>query len=212
GGGGAGRSSSGGGGGGGSVAPSLADSGPGTLREACEAAGPRTVVFNVAGIIRLKRPLHIRAPYLTIAGQSAPGDGVCVAGFTTHIDTHDVVLRYLRFRRGATNVFDRDDALGGNPVGNVIVDHCSTSWGLDENLSIYRHMYEPGDGGPARKLPTVNLTIQWCISGEALDTYNHAFGATWGGRNTSFHHNLFACNTGRNPSIGMGYDFNFTNN
>jgi hypothetical protein len=209
---GAGRFSLGGRGGRVYVVRSLDDSGPGTLREACEAAGPRTVVFNVAGLIRLKRPLHIRAPYITIAGQSAPGDGVCVAGFTTHIDTHDVVIRYLRFRRGATDVFDRDDALGGNPVGNVIVDHCSTSWGLDENLAIYRHMYEPGDGGPARKLPTVNVTIQWCISSEALDTYNHAFGATWGGRNSSFHHNLFACNTGRNPSIGMGYDFNFTNN
>ena len=209
---GAGRFSFGGRGGRVCVVTSLADSGPGTLREACESAGPRIVVFNVAGIIQLKRPLHIRAPYITIAGQTAPGDGVCVAGFTTHIDTHDAVIRYLRFRRGATNVFDRDDALGGNPVGNVIVDHCSTSWGLDENLSMYRHMYEPKDGGPARKLPTVNLTIQWCVSSEALDTYNHAFGATWGGRNTSFHHNLFACNTGRNASIGMGYDFNFTNN
>jgi hypothetical protein len=209
---GAGRFSLGGRGGRVYVVRSLDDSGPGTLREACEAAGSRTVVFNVAGIIHLKRPVHIRAPYITIAGQTAPGDGVCVAGFTTHIDTHDVVIRYLRFRRGATNVFDRDDALGGNPVGNVIVDHCSASWGLDENLSIYRHMYEPGGGGQARKLPTVNVTIQWCISSEALDTYNHAFGATWGGRNSSFHHNLFACNTGRNPSIGMGYDFNFTNN
>ena len=194
------------------VVTSLEDSGPGTLREACESIGPRIAVFNVAGIIHLKRPLHILAPYMTIAGQSAPGDGICVADRTTHIDTHDVVIRHMRFRRGATDVFDRDDALGGNPVGNVIVDHCSASWGFDENLSLYRHMYEPKDGGPARKLPTLNLTIQWCISSEALNTYNHAFGGIWGGRNTSFHHNLFASNTGRNPSIGMGYDFNFTNN
>ena len=194
------------------VVTSLGDSGPGTLREVCEAAGPRIVVFNVAGIIHLKMPLYIKAPYLTLAGQTAPGDGVCVAGRTTLVDTHDVVIRYMRFRRGETNVFDRDDALGGNPVGNIIVDHCSTSWGFDENLSMYRHMFSATNGGPDLKLPTLNITIQWCISSEALDTFNHAFGGTWGGRNTSFHHNLFASNTGRNPSIGMSYDFNFVNN
>jgi hypothetical protein len=194
------------------VVTNLADSGPGTFREGCEAAGPRTIVFNVAGLIRLQSPVHIRAPYLTIAGQTAPGDGVCIAERTTHIDTHDVVVRYMRFRRGETNVFDRDDALGGNAVGNIIVDHCSASWGLDENLSLYRHMYAQGQGKPDLKLPTVNITIQWCVSSESLDPYNHAFGGTWGGRNSSFHHNLFACNTGRNPSIGMSYDFNFVNN
>ncbi len=209
---GAGRFSFGGRGGRIFVVTNIADSGPGTLREACESAGPRTVLFNVAGLIHLDMPLHIRAPYITIAGQTAPGDGICIAGQTTHVDTHDVVLRYLRFRRGQTNVFERDDALGGNPIGNVIVDHCSASWGLDENLSMYRHIYEPGNGEAGQKLPTVNITIQWCISSEALDPYNHAFGATWGGRNTTFHHNLFACNTGRNPSIGMSYDFNFVNN
>ena len=194
------------------VVTNLADSGPGTLREACESAGPRIVVFNVAGIIHLQKPIYIEAPYLTIDGHTAPGDGVCVAGESTLVDTHDVVIRYLRFRRGNTDVFDRDDALGGDPVGNIIVDHCSCSWGLDENLSMYRHMYQPPAGGKALKLPTVNITIQWCISSEALNTYNHAFGGTWGGRNSSFHHNLFACNTGRNPSIGMTYDFNFVNN
>jgi hypothetical protein len=194
------------------VVTSLADSGPGTFREACEAAGPRIVLFNVAGIIHLKQPVNIKAPYLTIDGHTAPGDGVCIAGESTLVDTHDVVIRYLRFRRGNTDVFDRDDALGGNPIGNIIVDHCSCSWGLDENLSMYRHIYERGTNGNGQKLPTVNITLQWNISSEALDTYNHAFGATWGGRNSSFHHNLFASNTGRNPSIGMSYDFNFANN
>jgi len=82
------------------VVTSLDDEGPGTFREACEAPGPRIIVFNVAGVIHLKRPLHIRAPYITIAGQSAPGDGVCIADRTTHIDTNDVVIRYMRFRRG----------------------------------------------------------------------------------------------------------------
>ncbi len=194
------------------VVTSLADSGPGTFREACESAGPRIVVFNVAGIIHLQKPVNIEAPYLTIDGHTAPGDGVCIAGESTLVDTHDVVIRYLRFRRGNTDVFDRDDALGGNPIGNIIVDHCSCSWGLDENFSMYRHIYERGTNGYGEKLPTVNITLQWNISSEALNKYNHAFGATWGGRNSSFHHNLFACNTGRNPSIGMSYDFNFVNN
>ncbi len=82
------------------VVTSLADNGPGSLREACEMGGARTVVFNVSGIIRIKTPLVIRAPYITIAGQSAPGDGVCVAGESVWINTHDVIIRFMRFRRG----------------------------------------------------------------------------------------------------------------
>src|SRR5437773_1685778 len=154
------------------VVTSLEDAGPGTFRVACNAIGPRVVVFNVAGVIHLKNRLRIRALYITIAGQTAPGDGVCVRGATVCVDTHDVVIRHLRFRRGETNVANRDDSLGGNPVGNVIVDHCSASWGLDENLSMYRHMYRPPGGDKELKLPTVNITIQWCISSEGLDTYN----------------------------------------
>lgn len=194
------------------VVTSLEDRGPGTLRDACEQGGARIVVFNVAGIIRLKSPLIIRAPYITIAGQTAPGDGVCVAGESVWINTHDVVLRYMRFRRGETYVGRRDDALGGNPVGNIIIDHCSTSWGLDENISIYRHMYNAGDGSQDQKLATVNVTIQNTISAEALDTYNHSFGSTLGGENATFMRNLWACNTGRNPSIGWNGVFNFVNN
>jgi len=187
----------------------LNDGGPGSLREAIEAEGPRIVVFGVSGIITLDKLLTISEPYITIAGQTAPGDGICIRGQTTEINTHDVVLRYLRFRRG--NIKDRNDALGGYPVGNIIVDHCSASWGLDENLSLYRHMKQMPDGSD-KKMPAENITIQWCISSEALDLNNHAFGATWGGRNCSFHHNLFACNTGRNPSIGWGDHFDFRNN
>jgi hypothetical protein len=194
------------------VVTNLDDAGPGSFREAVESAGPRVVVFNVAGIIHLKQPLHVLAPYITIDGHTAPGDGVCIAGFSTLMDTHDVVIRYLRFRRGATNLFDRDDCLGGQPIGNIIVDHCSCSWGLDENLSMYRHVYKPKDSKEFLKYPTLNITLQWNISSEALNTYGHAFGGTWGGNNTSFHHNLFACDTGRNPSIGMSYDFNFVDN
>src|SRR4029079_5087796 len=172
----------------------------------------RTIVFNVAGIIHLKSPVIIGAPYITIEGQSAPGDGVCIAGESVWINTHDVIIRFMRFRRGATEVTRRDDALGGNPVGNIIIDHVSASWGLDENLSMYRHMYQAPDNPTPLKLPTVNITIQNCISSEALDTYHHAFGSTIGGYNSTFHHNLWACNTGRNPSVGMDGDFGFVNN
>ena len=191
---------------------SLEDRGPGTLREACEQGGARIVVFNVAGIIRLKSPLIIRAPYITIAGQTAPGDGVCIAGESTWIDTHDVIIRHVRFRRGETFVGRRDDAIGGNPVGNIMIDHVSATWGLDENMSIYRHMYNPGPGYPDIKVGTVNITIQNSLFGEALDTYNHAFGSTLGGENCSFMRNMWANNAGRNPSIGWNGIFNFVNN
>ncbi|WP_207425453.1 polysaccharide lyase family 1 protein [Pedobacter sp. SYSU D00535] len=193
------------------VVTSLADSGPGTLREACEQGGARIVVFNVAGIINLKSPIIVRAPYITIAGQTAPGDGVCVAGESLWIDTHDVVIRFMRFRRGGTEVTRRDDALGGNGVGNIIIDHVSASWGLDENMSMYRHVYDRG-GSKQEKLPTVNVTIQNSIFSECLDTYNHSFGSTIGGLNSTFMRNLWASNISRNPSIGMFGDFGFANN
>jgi hypothetical protein len=194
------------------VVTSLADSGPGTFREACEAGGARIVVFNVAGIIRIKTPVIIRAPYITIAGQTAPGDGVCIAGESVWLNTHDVVIRYMRFRRGETNVGRRDDAIGGNPVGNIMIDHVSASWGLDENMSMYRHMYNDSTGTQEAKLGTVNITIQNSIFAEALDTWNHSFGSTLGGENCTFMRNLWANNTGRNPSVGWNGIFNFVNN
>ncbi len=194
------------------VVTNLEDSGPGSFREACEQGGARIVVFNLAGIIRLKRPLIIRAPYITIAGQTAPGDGVCIAGESVWINTHDVVVRYMRFRRGETNVGRRDDSIGGNPIGNIMIDHVSASWGLDENMSMYRHMYNDSTGKIEDKLPTVNITIQNSIFSEALDTWNHAFGSTLGGENCTFMRNLWADNAGRNPSIGWYGIFNFTNN
>lgn len=190
----------------------LNDSGPGSFREACEQGGARIVVFNVSGIIRLESPLIVRAPYITIAGQTAPGDGVCIAGESFWINTHDVVIRHMRFRRGETWVGRRDDAVGGNPVGNIMLDHLSTSWGLDENMSIYRHMWNDSTGKSDLKLGTVNITIQNSIFSEALDTWNHSFGSTLGGENCSFMRNLWANNTGRNPSIGWNGVFNFVNN
>ncbi len=194
------------------VVTNLNDREAGSFREACEAGGPRIVVFNVAGIIRLKERIRIRAPYITIAGSTAPGDGVCIVGDTVELETHDVIIRHLRFRRGETWVGDRNDSIGGNPTGNIMIDHVSASWGLDENMSMYRHMYQPPGGGKELKLPTVNITIQNSISSEGLNTYHHAFGSTIGGLNSTFHHNLWACNTGRNPSVGMYGDFTFANN
>ncbi|QPH40235.1 pectate lyase family protein [Pedobacter endophyticus] len=194
------------------VVKNLNDSGPGSLRDACEQGGARIVVFNVAGIIRLKTPLIIRAPYITIAGQTAPGDGVCVAGESVWLNTHDVIVRFMRFRRGETFVGRRDDAIGGNPVGNIMIDHVSASWGLDENMSMYRHMYNDSTGKTEEKLGTVNITIQNSIFSEALDYWNHAFGSTLGGENCAFVRNLWADNGARNPSIGWNGIFNFANN
>jgi hypothetical protein len=194
------------------VVTSLEDSGKGTFREALEAVGARTVVFNVSGIIRLKKPITVRAPYITIAGQTAPGDGICVAGESVLLDTHDIIIRYMRFRRGETEVTRRDDALGGNVIGNVIIDHCSMSWGLDENISLYRHQFQVNEKSKLEKLPAVNVTIQNTISSEGLDTYNHAFGSTIGGLNSMFIRNLWADNISRNASVGMYGSFNFVNN
>ena len=194
------------------VVTSLADSGPGTLREACDQGGARIVVFNVSGIIHLERPINVNAPYITIAGQTAPGDGICVAGETFHINTHDIIIRHMRFRRGETYVGRRDDAIGGHPVGNIMIDHVSASWGLDENMSVYRHTWQENPKARVHKYPTVNITIQNSIFAEGLDTYNHSFGSTIGGENTMFCRNLWANNTGRNPSIGWPGIFNFTNN
>lgn len=194
------------------VVTNLNDDGPGSLRDACEQGGARIIVFNVAGIIRIKTPLIIRAPYITIQGQSAPGDGVCIAGESIWINTHDVIIRYMRFRRGETNVGRRDDAIGGNPVGNIMIDHVSASWGLDENMSMYRHMFNDSTGKIEDKQGTVNITIQNSIFSECLDTWNHSFGSTLGGENCAFIRNIWANNAGRNPSIGWNGIFNFVNN
>ncbi|MBL7737992.1 MAG: polysaccharide lyase [Chitinophagaceae bacterium] len=194
------------------VVTNLNDDGPGSFRWACEQGGARIVVFNVAGIIRIKTPVVIRAPYITISGQTAPGDGVCIAGESVWINTHDVIIRYMRFRRGETWVGRRDDAIGGNPIGNIMIDHVSATWGLDENMSMYRHMYNDSTGATEQKMGTVNITIQNSIFGEALDTWNHAFGSTLGGENCTFMRNLWANNAGRNPSVGWNGVFNFVNN
>ncbi len=189
----------------------LNDSGPGSLRAALEAEGPRIVVFRVAGTIKVNDDLNINHPDITIAGQSAPGDGICVAG-TLNINTHNVIIRHLRVRRGVPTGGQGDDNIGGYPDHHIIIDHCSTSWGMDENISLYRNMKPSVDGSTKIKVPAENVTVQWTISSEALDARGHAFGGTWGGNPSTFHHNLFASNTARNPSIGMSGPFDFRYN
>ena len=112
----------------------LNDSGPGSVRAACEATGPRTVIFRLSGTIALEKPLTIRNPYVTITGQTAPGDGICIRDYKVTFDTEHVIIRYLRFR--PSDLQGREhDGFGGN--GNyAIIDHCSVSWGIDETLSI----------------------------------------------------------------------------
>lgn len=189
----------------------LNDKGEGSLRAALEANGPRIVIFRVAGTIKVEGDLNINQPDITIAGQSAPGDGICIAG-TLNINTHNVIIRHIRVRRGVPMGGQGDDNIGGNPDHSIIIDHCSTSWGMDENISLYRHMRPSLDGKTQIKDPARNITIQWTISSEALDAKGHAFGGTWGGNPSTFHHNLFASNTARNPSIGMSGAFDFRYN
>lgn len=189
----------------------LNDSGTGSLRAALAAQGPRIVVFQVAGTIKVQGDLNIDQPDITIAGQTAPGDGICIAG-TLNINTHNVIIRHVRVRRGVPVGGQGDDNIGGNPHHHIIIDHCSTSWGMDENISLYRHMRPSLDGKTQIKDPAEHITIQWTISSEALDAKGHAFGGTWGGNPSTFHHNLFASNTARNPSIGMSGPFDYRYN
>lgn len=188
----------------------LSDNGPGSLRAAIETPGPRTILFRVAGIIRLKSDLNIDHPDVTIAGQSAPGDGICIANHSLNINTRNVILRHLRVRRGDPVGGQGSDNIGGNPEGDIIVDHCSVGWGRDEGISLYRYM-KPMPDGSLNKHAVKNLTIQYVISAEGLGP-GHEFGGTWGGEDSTFHHNLFASNSGRNPSIGMSGEFDYRNN
>ncbi|MDN3594830.1 DUF3826 domain-containing protein [Zunongwangia endophytica] len=189
----------------------LNDKGSGSLREALETKGARIIIFRVAGTIEIDGDLNLDNPDVTIAGQSAPGDGICIAG-TLNINTHNVILRHLRVRRGIASGGQGDDNIGGNPSHHIIIDHCSTSWGMDENISLYRHMRPSMDETTQIKDPSKHITVQWTISSEALNAKGHAFGGTWGGNPSTFHHNLFASNTARNPSIGMSGEFDFRYN
>lgn len=165
----------------------LNDAGPGSFREACEAEGPRTVVFRVSGTIPLESRLRIQNPYITIAGQSAPGDGVCVKNYQVSFDTDHVIIRYMRFRPG-DELGVEQDGFGGEG-DHIVIDHCSVSWAVDETLSINK---------------ASNSSIQWCIASESLTNSvhkkgAHGYGGLWGGPGGSWHHNILAHHTSRNP-------------
>ena len=171
----------------------LNDAGPGSLREAVDAKGPRTVIFRVGGLIETKG-LVVREPYLTLAGQTAPGDGICIkkaesSGSALELSgTHDVIIRCLRIRAGNNTGEFRGESFRAYDSDNFIIDHCSCSWGNPETLS--------ASGFVDR------YTVQWCIISEGNHQQTHAFASIVGGDRSTWHHNLFAHMASRVPRWG----------
>jgi pectate lyase len=171
----------------------LNDDGPGSLRDALS-VGHRTVIFRISGTIVLKSKLFLEQSHITIVGQTAPGDGICLRRFPLEIRrTNDVIVRYLRIRVG-DEAGKPLDGLEVRDSENIIIDHCSVSWSSDEAVNTWHG--------------TKNLTVQWCLISEPLhrsvNRSPHGYGASLGGQRTSYHHNLFAHCAGRNPSIAGG--------
>jgi hypothetical protein len=175
----------------------LNDSGPGSLRAALQTPGPRIVVFETGGLIELATPLLVTEPFLTLAGQTAPGDGICLSGESLVINTHDVVVRFIRVRPGDLHRKEVDAVSIGGASHDVILDHVSASWSVDETLS------------PSGAI--ANITVQWSLIAESLNKSVHSKGPHGYGTllravgGVSLHHNLWAHHTARNPRFGDNY-------